>query len=160
MEFVLILFPFMIFLFGMIEFGLIFYHFNQMENVARETAREIAVDDDVNPASNGAEVICPGSGGAEGLACQLLSNAARDKVTACYEQRDFPPDRPVFDAVVSVSTPMDQIGIVISVMGLAQDRTLTATATMRVEPGKLNPDENPDLDPALKLCDGSDPDYG
>ena len=155
LEFVIILFPMMIFIFGIMEFSLIFYQFNQMENVARETARIIAVDDDVNPAANGVEVTCPGTGGAEAIACQLLSNAAKDRVTACYEQQDFPPEDPVFASVVTVTAPMDQLGLVISVLGVSPGRELTASAEMRVEHGKIDPDN---VDPP-RLCDGGDPVY-
>ena len=162
LEFVLILFPTMIFIFGMLEFGLMFYHFNQMQGVARETARQVAVDDDLNPGGNGADVNCPGTAGtAEALACQLLSGAAKDTVTVCYRQDDLPPDTPVFSSVVTVSAPMDQIGIVTSIMGIASDRTLTASADMRVEPGKIGPAAAgaPFTPPNGSLCDGSSPQF-
>ncbi|MEM7222375.1 MAG: TadE family protein [Pseudomonadota bacterium] len=162
LEFVLLLFPMMIFVFGIIQFSFIFYHYNQMQSVAREVARQIAVSDTLNPSENedededSEEISCKDSpSGAEGLVCQMLGVPAGGSITTCYEQVEFPPDTPVFSSVVTIAAPIDQLGLVIDILGIAKGRDLTATAKMRVEPTKIGPDAvNPE-----KLCDGDPPDY-
>ena len=156
LELVLLLFPMMVVVFGIIQFSFILYHYNQMENVARETARLIAVDDTVNPGANGPLVVCPEAAGAEAVACQMLGVPSRGEVSACYQQEVFPPDEPVFSGVVTITAPMDELGLVVDIMGWASERDLTARATMRVEPTKIGPASvNPPF-----LCDGiSKPDY-
>lgn len=42
-EFVIVLFPMVLFMFGIIGFGLVFYTYNTMENAAREAVRRMSV---------------------------------------------------------------------------------------------------------------------
>ena len=158
LEFVLILFPMIFIFFGMVQWGIMMYHFNQMENAARETARIMAVDDDMNPNSDGADVQCSAavSGSAEGFFCSMVGVPSVGKVTACYNQDATPPaDDAVFSAMVTITAPMDAVGM-IDVFGITKDRDMTVTAEMRVENGKFHVLNVPN--PCL--CGGASPDFG
>ncbi len=98
-EFVLVLGPMILFLFGIIGFGLITYAHNNMVNAAREATRRLSVAEDAVVAANIPDVICSPSGfqgvvdaaaaltppktAAEELACDYLTDwAISFKVTA------------------------------------------------------------------------------
>ena len=141
-EFTIIVFPMLIIFFGMIQFGSLFYYYNQMQNAARDAARRMAVDDDILPINPAAEaaIACsttPAAGSAEAYACGLLRVPAEVSVTACH--RGDPVDTERFDAEVVLTAPMDDVALV-DLLGIMEGKTLTASAIMRVEPGKL--DEN------------------
>ena len=160
LEFVLILVPMITIFFGMLQWGVMLYYYNNMENVARETVRVLAVDDDINPdfGNNGAAVPCTGLTALTGeeYACNRLDlPSTSTTVSVCYEQGKLPP-QPIFNAVVTITAPMDDLGM-IDIFGIAAGRTLTTTADMRVEDGKLSVN-NPI--PNLNTCGGGCADIG
>ena len=52
-EFSLIAILMLVILFAMIQFGAMFYHYNVMQNAARDGARRLAVDNDMYPEEPG-----------------------------------------------------------------------------------------------------------
>ena len=82
-EFVLVLAPMVLFLFGIIGFGMITYLHNNMVNAARETTRRLSVAEDQVVAANfGTTVQAPVACGSAGLTA-LVDNA--DPQTAAEE---------------------------------------------------------------------------
>ena len=136
LEFVLILFPMLFIFFGMIQFGGIFYWYNQMQNSAREAARRLAVDADIDPTgTGGTTVLCTAAvaGSAEDYACRYLSVPGAVDVTTGYCEDPLGTVR--YDAVVRVTAPMSDLSMV-DLLGISGTRTVTATAVLRVDPAK------------------------
>ena len=124
-EFAIMLPLFILMVFGIIQFGFVFFVWNDMTNAAREGTRRLSVDDTVTEAQ-----------AATIVQNWLVAWPATFDVTACKiaAQTANPSDCTGTDSVsVTVSAPMNQVSIVgpIAVaFGLAEMR---ASVTMRKE---------------------------
>lgn len=148
-EFSLIALLMCIILFAIIQFGAMFYHYNMMQNAARDGARRLAVDNDLYPGDNGSAVTCAAAqaDSIEEYVCNIMdlpSDAAT--VAACITQ-DIEDVR--YDAEVVVVAPMDEVSL-IDLLGFTEGLNVTAVAVMRVENGK-------DPDPDGNMCGSSIP---
>ncbi len=81
-EFVLVLGPMILFLFGIIGFGLITYAHNNMVNAAREATRRMSVAEDV-VIGNGATVTCSPAA-LDTLAAAVAPKTAAQKIACDY----------------------------------------------------------------------------
>ena len=94
----------LLFLFGIIQFGFLFFVWNDMENAAREGARRLAVDDSLSEA-NAKDIVD----------AWLVNWGATFTVTACKiaSKTANPGTCTGTDAVfVSISAPMSQLAVV------------------------------------------------
>jgi Flp pilus assembly protein TadG len=148
-EFALIVLVLCFILFAMIQMGALFYHYNVMQNAARDGARRLAVDNDIYPLNPGAAVNCSttsGSATVEAYTCSMLRLPDEAQVTACITE-DLAGVR--YDAEVVVSADMAKMGL-IDLFGATFGKTLTATSVMRLENGK-------DPNPSDSMCLNSIP---
>ncbi len=81
-EFVMVLTPMMLFLFGIIGFGLVTYAHNNMVNAAREATRRLSVAEDVVLAAN-TTVAC-GSAAYDAIVLGALPNTAAEFIACDY----------------------------------------------------------------------------
>ncbi len=82
-EFVLVLTPMMLFLFGIIGFGLVTYAHNNMVNAAREAARRLSVAEGVVEAANLPRVDCF-SPAYDAIVTAALPKTAAEKIACDY----------------------------------------------------------------------------
>lgn len=112
-------------LFGIIQFGFIFFVWNDMMNAAREGARRLAVDDSITEAQ--AQTIVEN---------WLVDWPANFTVTACTTAADSATpatctgDDEVF---VTVTAPMAEVAVIGNFVDFLGVRDLTAQVVMRKE---------------------------
>lgn len=112
-------------LFGIIQFGFIFFVWNDMMNAAREGARRLAVDDSITEAQ--AQTI---------VEAWLVDWPANFTVTACTTTADSATpatctgDDEVF---VTVTAPMSEVAVIGNFVDFFGVRDLTAQVVMRKE---------------------------
>ena len=141
-EFVIIMFPMLLIFFGMLQFGSLFYNYSHMQNVARDVARRLAVDTNLDPGGNGALVTCPGTAGtSERLACDLIDLPGTIQASGCYDNvegagpaHNGPSIR--MDANITIVAPMSDISLV-DLLGVGDGLNVTARATMRIQEPKI-----------------------
>ncbi len=147
-EFVLVLGPMILFLFGIIGFGLITYAHNNMVNAAREATRRLSVAEDAVTAAN-TSVVCGSAAydvvvaaatavsktSAEQLACDYLAGWAIDfNVTAVEcDPAELLIDPNYRDVTVLIST-LASDAFMVDLWGLFSGN-LEAEVTMRREAG-------------------------
>ncbi len=148
-EFVLVLGPMILFLFGIIGFGLITYAHNNMVNAAREATRRLSVAEDAVVAANIPDVICSPSGlqgvvdaaaaltppktAAETIACDYLANWAIEfKVTATACVPGVLPSDPSYRNATVLITTVASDAFMVDLWGLFSG-LLEAEVTMRKE---------------------------
>ncbi|MEM7225557.1 MAG: TadE/TadG family type IV pilus assembly protein [Pseudomonadota bacterium] len=141
LEFVLILFPMMLILFGVIQIGGAFYYYHQMQNAARDTARRMATDLDFHPENGFAPtVLCSAAAvdTAEEYGCDIVTVPGAVDIAAgyCFD-RDPESSTPLrWDAVVQMTVPLADASLV-DLLGIAGPRTITATAVVPISPIKV-----------------------
>jgi Flp pilus assembly protein TadG len=112
-------------LFGMVQFGFIFFVWNDMENAAREGARRLAVDDSISETD------------AKGIVeAWLVTWPATFTVTACTIAADTasPSTCTGTDLVfVTVSAPASQVALLGHFFDWFGTNTLTVRVVMRKE---------------------------
>ncbi len=125
-EFALTVMLLVMFLFGIITFGWMFFLDNNMETAAREGARRMAV---AEAPYEGADVTCDNTqaGYAEDIACSMLPNWGG---TITVNASDLcPADRAVR---VQVSANGEDVALA-DIFGFFNGKTITATVEMRKE---------------------------
>ncbi len=148
-EFVLVLGPMILFLFGIIGFGLITYAHNNMVNAAREATRRLSVAEDMVVAANTADVICTPAGlqgvidaaaaltpsmiAAEKIACDYLADWAIEfKVTATACAPGVLPSDPSYRNATVLITTIASDAFMVDLWGFFSG-DLEAEVTMRRE---------------------------
>ena len=112
-------------LFGMIQFGFIFFIWNDMENAAREGARRLAVDDSITESDAQSTVTA-----------WLVTWPTTFTVTACTIAADTAsPGTCTGDDEVSVtvSAPMSEVALIGNLFDLFGTNALTVRVVMRKE---------------------------
>ncbi len=131
-EFALTVMLLVMFLFGIITFGWMFFLDNNMETAAREGARRMAV---AEAPYAGSDVTCADAqaqtpGTAENIACSMLPNwGGTITVNAANLCDEVPPDRAVR---VRVSANGEDVALA-DIFGFFNGKTMTATVEMRKE---------------------------
>ncbi|MDX1711996.1 MAG: TadE/TadG family type IV pilus assembly protein [Rhodovibrionaceae bacterium] len=116
-EFAIILPVFLLFLFGIIQFGFILYTQSDMFNAAREAARRLSVDETMTESQ------------AQSIAENYLTSWPLS-FTVTAENTGTTGD----DFVrVTVTVPMSDAAFLADIVGLFEDRTLSAQVVMREE---------------------------
>lgn len=116
-EFAIVLPIFLLFLFGIIQFGFIMYIQNNMMNAARETARRLSVDDSLSEA------------GAVGIANAYLANWP---MTYSVQAQDSTTTGSDF-VRVRITAPMAEAAVVGDIIGIFGTSQLAAEVVMREE---------------------------
>ena len=112
-------------LFGMIQFGFIFFVWNDMENAAREGARRLAVDSSITEAAAKTRV-----------EAWLVTWPTTFSVTACtIATKTAAPATCTGDDEVSVtvSAPLAEVALIGNLFDLFGTNTLTVRVVMRKE---------------------------
>ena len=112
-------------LFGMIQFGFIFFVWNDMENAAREGTRRLAVDTSISESD------------AKGIVEAWLVNwPTTFTVTACtITSKSASPSTCTGDDEVSVTVaaPMSEVALIGNLFDLFGTKTMTVRVVMRKE---------------------------
>ncbi len=122
-EFVLVLAPMVLFLFGIIGFGLITYLHNNMVNAARETTRRLSVAEDVVVAAD-ITVAC-GSGAYDALvtaAAALVPPRTAAEQLACDYLADWGL---TFNVTATECVPVDNRDVTVLIVTDASDAFMT-----------------------------------
>jgi len=116
---------FLLFAFGIFQFGFIFFVWNEMTNAAREGARRLAVDDTLSEADAQTQVqtaLANWPATFTITACKTAATTAN--ATACTANEDVS---------VTVSAPMSDVAVIGDLFSLLGTNTLTARVVMRKE---------------------------
>ncbi len=114
-EFVLVLGPMVLFLFGIIGFGLITYAHNNMVNAAREATRRLSVAEDVVMAAN-TTVAC-GSSVYDTVVSDAAPKTAAEQI-ACDYLTDWAIQ---FDVTATECNPIDNRDVTVNISTVASD---------------------------------------
>ena len=155
LEFIVVLFPMILILFGVIQIGSIFYNYHQMQIAVGDTARRMIQEPSFNSEKNGGvggtEVACSAAtaGSPEDYGCRIVRIPGASEITTAYCTDDAASEH--YDVTATMTLPMDDASLV-DLLGLAGRRTVTATATMRVTPSKASSAEFTSLIPSIPAC--------
>ena len=134
-EFALVILVLVPFILAILEFGIILFTYNNMEQAARETARVLAVQE---ATLLRAEAVANAQLGFSGLNF-TITRCAPDTADTC-QGPDWPCDPPASpcldplkDVSVKIAVPLAEASL-IDFFGFFSDGDLTATVTMRKEP--------------------------
>ena len=128
-EFAFTLPVFIMFLFGIIQFGSVFFVQHNMLNAARQAARLMVVDD-LSGSGNSVACASASNGSAEEMACGSLVNFGLN-FTVKARQPD-PNDPNDTDVSVEITVPAEDASIV-DVLGLFGTENLRVRVIMRKE---------------------------
>jgi hypothetical protein len=123
-------------IFVMIQMGMMFYSYNVMQNGARDGARRLALDEEMNPAPAGFVNCIPGdptgTATVEAYTCEIMQLFANAVVRACITGSEAVGR---YDAEVVVTADLGDVGI-FDLFDVTSGFTMTASAVMRVEASK------------------------
>jgi Flp pilus assembly protein TadG len=111
--------------FGMIQFGFIFFVWNDMENAAREGARRLAVDDSITETA-----------AKDVVEAWLVNWPATFTVTACTITADSASQSTCTgddEVSVTVSAPMSEVALIGNLFDLFGTNALSVRVVMRKE---------------------------
>ncbi len=131
-EFAIVVLPMVIIFVVIVQFGLILYVQNDMQNAAREAARRMAVDD-TTIFTPGDSVDCssgPASGTVAEVACRVMNDWPGVFTVTTDTAVIVGSDRS--EMTVSISTDMGSVGI-FDIFGVASGKNLSASTTLRSE---------------------------
>ncbi len=127
-EFALVILVLIPFILAILEFGIILFTYNNMEQAAREAARVLAVQE---ATLLRAEAVANAQLGFSGLNF-TITRCAPDTAVTC-QGVDWPLLDPLKDVSVKIAVPLAEASL-IDFFGFFSLGNLTATVTMRKEP--------------------------